>query len=245
MPENAMNVDAGLRFDKVMMSLITRLFVAPDAFHLPFLPYHFLGWLKLSINILRHSLEMDLIYPDGITSQIGLFWQQVRAPFLVPFMRIMVFLCLAMSLMLFVERVYMGIVIVFIKLLRQKPEKKYKWEPIKDDLELANSSYLVVLVQIPMYNEREAMVEQECKRWAGKGVNIKYEIRDDRKGYKAGALKEGVKHNYVKMCDFVAIFDADFQPEFDFLLRTVPFLVHNPEIGLVQARWKFGKRLFP
>lgn len=46
------------------------------------------------------------------------------------------------------------------------------------------------------------------------------------------------------MCDFVAIFDADFQPEFDFLLRTVPFLVHNPEIGLVQARWKFGKCLF-
>ncbi|PHT61030.1 hypothetical protein T459_35118 [Capsicum annuum] len=48
-----------------------------------------------------------------------------------------------------------------------------------------------------------------------------------------------MKHNYVKMCDFVAIFDADFQPESDFLLRTVPFLVHNPEIGLVQARWKF------
>lgn len=88
------------------------------------------------------------------------------------------------------------------------------------------------------------MVEQECKRWASKGVNIKYEIRDNRKGYKAGALKEGMKHNYVKMCDFVAIFDADFQPEFDFLLRTVPFLVHNPEIGLVQARWKFGKCLF-
>ncbi|XP_059317557.1 glucomannan 4-beta-mannosyltransferase 9-like [Lycium ferocissimum] len=215
---------------------------------------------------------MDLIYSDGITSQIGLFWQQVRAPLLVPFLRIMVFLCLAMSLMLFVERVYMGIIIVFIKLLRQKPEKKYKWEPIKDDLELANSSYPMLLVQIPMYNEREvyqlsigaacnlswpadriliqvlddstdptikAMVEKECRRWAGKGVNIKYEIRDNRKGYKAGALKEGMKHNYVKMCDFVAIFDADFQPEFDFLLRTVPFLVHNPEVGLVQARWKF------
>ncbi|KAK4353418.1 hypothetical protein RND71_028936 [Anisodus tanguticus] len=211
---------------------------------------------------------MDLIYSDGITSQM----QQVTAPLLVPFLRIMVFLCLAMSLMLFVERVYMGIVIVFIKLLRQKPEKKYKWEPIKDDLELANSSYPMVLVQIPMYNEREvyqlsiggacnlswpadriliqvlddstdpvvkAMVEQECKRWARKGVNIKYEIRDNRKGYKAGALKEGMEHNYVKMCDFVAIFDADFQPEFDFLLRTVPFLVHNPEVGLVQARWKF------
>ncbi|XP_049354987.1 glucomannan 4-beta-mannosyltransferase 9-like [Solanum verrucosum] len=217
-------------------------------------------------------MDLNIYFDHGITSQIGLFWQQVRAPLLVPFLKIMVILCLAMSLMLFVEKVYMGIVIVFIKILRQKPEKKYKWEPIKDDLELANSSYPMVLIQIPMYNEREVyqlsigaacnlswpadriliqvlddstdpitkgMVEQECKRWASKGVNIKYEIRDNRKGYKAGALKEGMKHNYVKMCDFVAIFDADFQPEFHFLLRTVPFLVHNPEIGLVQARWKF------
>ena len=84
-------------------------------------------------------------------------------------------------------------------------------------------------------------MELECKRWANKGINIKYEIRDNRNGYKAGALKEGMKHNYVKLCDFVAIFDADFQPEPAFLWRTIPFLINNPEIALVQARWKFGK----
>jgi beta-mannan synthase len=84
------------------------------------------------------------------------------------------------------------------------------------------------------------MVQLECDRWASKGINIKYEIRDNRNGYKAGALKEGMKHGYVKECDYVVIFDADFQPEPDFLWRTIPFLVHNPEIGLVQARWKFG-----
>jgi len=83
-------------------------------------------------------------------------------------------------------------------------------------------------------------VQLECQRWASKGVNIKYEVRDNRNGYKAGALKEGMKHSYVKQCDHVAIFDADFQPEPDFLWRTVPFMVHNPEIGLIQARWKFG-----
>ncbi|KAK9024308.1 hypothetical protein V6N11_004475 [Hibiscus sabdariffa] len=75
--------------------------------------------------------------------------------------------------------------------------------------------------------------------WASKGVNIKYEIRDNRNGYKAGALKEGMKDSYVKQCDHVAIFDADFQPQPDFLNRTIPFLVNNPELGLVQARWKF------
>lgn len=85
------------------------------------------------------------------------------------------------------------------------------------------------------------MVELECQRWASKGINIKYEIRDNRNGYKAGALKEGMKRSYVKNCDYVAIFDADFQPEPDFLWRTIPFLTHNPELALVQARWKFGK----
>lgn len=84
-------------------------------------------------------------------------------------------------------------------------------------------------------------MEVECKQWKSAGVNIKYEIRNNRSGYKAGALKEGMKHDYVQHCDYVAIFDADFQPESDFLVRTVPFLVHNHDIGLVQARWKFGE----
>lgn len=88
------------------------------------------------------------------------------------------------------------------------------------------------------------MVEMECQRWASKGINIKYEIRDNRNGYKAGALKEGLKHPYAKQCDYVVIFDADFQPEPDFLWRTIPFLVHNPQLALVQARWKFGNYSF-
>ncbi|KAG9459094.1 hypothetical protein H6P81_003602 [Aristolochia fimbriata] len=209
---------------------------------------------------------------DDVTEQIGLIWQQIKAPLIVPLLRIVLFLCLAMSLMLFVERVYMGVVIVLVKLFGRKPEKRYKWEPIRDDVELGNSAYPMVLVQIPMYNEKEVyqlsigaacglswpsdriiiqvlddstdptvkdLVELECQRWASKGINIKYEIRDNRNGYKAGALKEGMKHSYVKQCDYVVIFDADFQPEPDFLWRSVPFLVHNPEVGLVQARWKF------
>ncbi len=40
-------------------------------------------------------------------------------------------------------------------------------------------------------------------------------------------------------CEYVAIFDADFKPEPDFLLRTVPYLVGNSEIGYVQTRWTF------
>jgi len=90
----------------------------------------------------------------------------------------------------------------------------------------------------------QELVQKECRSWQSKGVNIKYEVRDNRNGYKAGALKEGMKHSHVLQCEYVAIFDADFQPEPDFLLRTIPFLVNNAEIGLVQARWKFGNFAF-
>ncbi|KAJ4908851.1 Glucomannan 4-beta-mannosyltransferase 9 [Raphanus sativus] len=211
-------------------------------------------------------------YRDDITMQMSMILDQIRAPLIVPVLRLGVYICLTMSVMLFVERVYMGIVISLVKLFGRKPEKRFKWEPMKDDIELGNTAYPMVLVQIPMYNEREVyqlsigaacglswpsdriviqvlddstdpaikdLVEKECSRWARKGVNIKYEIRDNRNGYKAGALKEGMKKSYVKSCDYVAIFDADFQPEPDYLWRTVPFLLHNPKLALVQARWKF------
>lgn len=52
----------------------------------------------------------------------------------------------------------MGIVIVLLKLFGRKPEKRYKWEAMKDDVELGNSAYPMVLVQIPMYNEKEVTI---------------------------------------------------------------------------------------
>lgn len=87
----------------------------------------------------------------------------------------------------------------------------------------------------------QELVELECKEWASKKINIKYEVRNNRKGYKAGALRKGMEHTYAQLCDFVAIFDADFEPESDFLLKTMPYLLHNPKIALVQTRWEFGK----
>lgn len=84
------------------------------------------------------------------------------------------------------------------------------------------------------------MVEKECGKWASEGINIRYQSRNTREGFKAGALKEGLEYDYVKDCLHVAIFDSDFQPDPDFLKRSVPFLLHNPDLALVQARWRFG-----
>nr|CAB3501885.1 unnamed protein product [Digitaria exilis] len=175
--------------------------------------------------------------------RIAAAWAEVRSRAVAPALEAAVWVCLAMSVMLVLEVFYMSVSsFVAVKLLRRVPERRYKWEPMPSgdgDEEAAAEVYPMVLVQIPMYNEIEELVELECKDWARKKINIRYEIRETRKGYKAGALRKGMEHSYAQECDFVAIFDADFQPEPDFLLRTIPFLVHNPKIALVQTRWEF------
>ncbi len=65
------------------------------------------------------------------------------------------------------------------------------------------------------------------------GLDIQHVLRDDRKNFKAGALKEGLK---IAKGEFIAIFDADFLPKKDWLKRTIPYF-KNPEIGVVQTRW--------
>ncbi len=67
-----------------------------------------------------------------------------------------------------------------------------------------------------------------------RGVNIELLHRSDRTGFKAGALKYGLK---TAVGEFIAIFDADFVPEPDFLKQTVPYLAANPQLGFVQTRW--------
>src|SRR5690606_21908090 len=65
------------------------------------------------------------------------------------------------------------------------------------------------------------------------GLDIQHIRRENRKGYKAGALKEGLA---IAKGEFIAIFDADFLPESDWLKKTVPYF-KDREIGVVQTRW--------
>ena len=92
---------------------------------------------------------------NGILDQIVMLWNIIKLPFVVPTLQVMVNVCLVMSVMLFMERVCMGIFKLFIILLRRKPETNYKWEAMQDDVEFGTSNYPMVLVQIPMYNEKE------------------------------------------------------------------------------------------
>ena len=74
---------------------------------------------------------------------------------------------------------------------------------------------------------------RQIKQLQQNGLNILHIRREDRTGFKAGALKEGLK---IAKGEFIAIFDADFLPKEDWLLKTVPYF-KSPEIGVVQTRW--------
>lgn len=71
------------------------------------------------------------------------------------------------------------------------------------------------------------------------GYIINHIHRKDRSGFKAGALKEGLK---TALGEYVAIFDADFIPRKKFLLRTLPYFYKIPKLGLVQTRWEHLNR---
>ncbi|XWS31222.1 hypothetical protein CRYUN_Cryun23aG0058900 [Craigia yunnanensis] len=132
--------------------------------------------------------------------------------------------------------------------------------------------YPMVLVQIPMCNEREVyhqsiaavcvmdwpkdrmlvqvlddsdeldvqlLIKAEVQKWQQRGVHILYRHRLIHTGYKAGNLKSAMNCDYVQNYEFVAIFDADFQPAPDFLKKTIPYFKGNDDLALVQTRWAF------
>lgn len=78
------------------------------------------------------------------------------------------------------------------------------------------------------------MVRPLVDAYQQQGVNIQYAHRVDRNGFKAGALDEGL---CTATGEFVAVFDADFVPEPDWLRRTIPYF-QDPRVGFVQTRWK-------
>src|SRR5689334_3562056 len=122
-----------------------------------------------------------------------------------------------------------------------------------------------VTIQLPIYNEQfviDRLVDAVCKlrypkdklviqvlddstdetvevasavveRYAAMGYPVTYHHRDNRKGFKAGALDEGLK---TAKGELVAIFDADFMPYDDWLIRVVHHFT-DPKVGMVQTRW--------
>lgn len=87
--------------------------------------------------------------------------------------------------------------------------------------------------------DETADVARECVReFKEKGFDIQYMHRDNRKGFKAGALAEGMK---TAKGEFIAIFDADFVPSPDMIRKTIHYFSKS-SVGMVQTRWNYLNR---
>ncbi|MGC9395270.1 MAG: glycosyltransferase [Anaerolineae bacterium] len=83
-------------------------------------------------------------------------------------------------------------------------------------------------------DDTTALARNEVERLRAQGYDIVLHHRQHHSGHKAGALAAGLQK---ARGEYIAIFDADFAPMPDFLQRTVPHLVRNPDLGLIQGRW--------
>ena len=82
-------------------------------------------------------------------------------------------------------------------------------------------------------DETKDVIAKKVAEVAARGINIQHIHRVDRTGYKAGALDAAM--DQVEG-EFIAIFDADFVPNRDWLQKTVPYF-EDPKVGVVQTRW--------
>jgi cellulose synthase/poly-beta-1,6-N-acetylglucosamine synthase-like glycosyltransferase len=83
-------------------------------------------------------------------------------------------------------------------------------------------------------DETRLLVDRTVRRLREQGIDIEVRRRDNRTGFKAGALKAGLPHCRHPL---VAIFDADFVPPRDFLRRAAPFLACDEKLACIQGRW--------
>jgi cellulose synthase/poly-beta-1,6-N-acetylglucosamine synthase-like glycosyltransferase len=83
-------------------------------------------------------------------------------------------------------------------------------------------------------DETKDIVSALVNKYSARGFNIKHVVRDNRDGFKAGALNLGMEKAEG---EFLAIFDADFVPDKNFLYDTIPFFYERPKVAIVQTRW--------
>ncbi|KAI9178316.1 hypothetical protein LWI28_025099 [Acer negundo] len=219
----------------------------------------FKGWHFSPPSVGSAELMVELLYAK---------WLQIRADYLAPPLQSLANMCIVLFLIQSVDRMLLVLGCAWIKLRRLKPTAT-----AAGDVEGGNvDDYPMVLLQIPMCNEREVysqsiaavciqdwprermlvqilddsdelevqlLIKAEVQKWQQRGVRILYRHRLIRTGYKAGNLKSAMGCDYVKDYEFVAIFDADFQPAADFLKKTIPYFKGNDDLALVQTRWTF------
>jgi len=196
-------------------------------------------------NSIRHQMKMLLTDPFSTTRH---YWNWFDAALLIPYFSVMIVLAIY------------GVHRYTLCYLYFKHRKNYNPNPPKHFEELPR-----VTIQLPIFNEQfviDRLVEAVCAleypqdkleiqvlddstdettevaagivaRYAALGHPIVYIHRTNRHGFKAGALDAGLK---VASGEFIAIFDADFVPPPDWLMKVIHHF-GEPDVGMVQTRW--------
>lgn len=94
-------------------------------------------------------------------------------------------------------------------------------------------THLEIQVLDDSTDETVLKTKQLVSEFKDEGLNFVHIRRQDRKDFKAGALREGLK---LAKGEFIAIFDSDFMPKEDWLLKTLPHF-EDEKVGVVQTRW--------
>ncbi|XP_010552024.1 PREDICTED: probable xyloglucan glycosyltransferase 6 [Tarenaya hassleriana] len=224
---------------------------------------YFKGWHFTPPSVASAEAAGEVVYAR---------WLEIRATYLAPPLQSLTNVCIVLFLIQSVDRLVLVLGCFWIKLRQIKPVAAMEYPATAVDEGDRVEDYPMVLVQIPMCNEREVyqqsiaavcildwpkermlvqilddsdeldvqlLIKAEVQKWQQRGVRILYRHRLIRTGYKAGNLKAAMNCEYVKDYEFVAIFDADFQPPPDFLKKTVPHFKGNEDVALVQTRWSF------
>jgi len=89
-------------------------------------------------------------------------------------------------------------------------------------------------------DETQKIAKESVEKFKKENINIFYIHRNNRTGFKAGALQNGMAK---ATGEFIAIFDADFVPKPDFLKKLMPYFTEK-SIGMVQARWGHSNRKY-
>lgn len=100
---------------------------------------------------------------------------------------------------------------------------------------VAQLNYPAEKLEIQILDDSTDLTSEIIQRQISKypQVRFTYLHRSNRAGFKAGALKAGLE---AATGEYIAVFDADFVPEPDFIRKTIPHF-QDPQVGMVQSRW--------
>lgn len=176
---------------------------------------------------------------------------RIEIVLLTPMYNVVFIIWLVINILLMVHVVHEFILVIsaILKKRSQKQEKLPKNLPnVTIQLPLYNEKYVIKrlldavsamdypkeLLEVQILDDSTDETTEIIQNYIlNKKVDFDLVRRDDRSGFKAGALAYGLE--FAKG-EFIAIFDADFIPSSDFLKKTIPHF-NNPKVGVVQTRW--------